>query len=52
MIIDLLLDAGASGWNSDYDGLSAFDYAKDNINIAYTEQYWRLNDERFTDWDW
>lgn len=52
MMIDLLLDAGANGWNSDYDGLSAFEYAKENPSLAYTQQYWRLNDERFTDWDW
>ena len=51
-MIDLLLDAGSEGWTSDYDGLTAFEHAKDNPNIAYTQQYWRLNDDRFTDWDW
>lgn len=51
-IIDLLLDAGAEGWSSDYDGMLPFEYAKENPFIAYTEQYWRLNDERFSDWDW
>ena len=42
-VIQILLDSGARTDLRNPEGKTAFDYAKDNINLAHDDIYWSLN---------
>ena len=46
-VISLFLSENVDGTLECNEGLTAFDYAKENPALLGTKQYWELNDARF-----